>query len=113
MTTDTLTLADELVLLAVQTSPTAHSATVLDIGVIGAEVVDLALAGRFETRDGRALVTKLSPLGESLLDARLADLTEARSAERSGRIERGTARVRGAAHSGRRRSRRSPSRRPP
>src|SRR5262245_4463939 len=77
MTVDTLTLADELVLLAVETSPTAHPAAVLDIGAVGAEVVDLALAGRVEVRDGRALVTEPTPLGEALLDARLASLTEA------------------------------------
>jgi len=47
---------------------------VLDIGVIG---TDLALAGRVEMRDGRALVTEPTTLGEPRLEARLADLTEA------------------------------------
>jgi len=82
MTTDPLSLAEELVLLAVQTSPTAHSADALDIGAIGAEVVELALAGRLQMSDGRALVTEPKPLGDPLLDARLADLAAARKPQK-------------------------------
>lgn len=70
-------LAGELVLLAVESSPRAHPARALDAGVLGAEVVELALAGRVQVTKDRVSVVDPAPTGRRTLDERLSDLVAA------------------------------------
>jgi hypothetical protein len=66
-------LADELLLLAYSDEGTAEvSQHALDLGLSGAVLLDLALAERFDVRDGRIVVADPSPTGDPVLDDALA-----------------------------------------
>jgi hypothetical protein len=67
-------LADELLLLAVESSPQARPGRVMDIGALGAEIVDLALTSRVDLNSEPVSVLGQEPTGDRWLDARLADL---------------------------------------
>lgn len=69
---NSLSLAEELVLLAYDDSGKAQlSGTNLDLGVGGALLLDLALAGRVDVVDKRLVITDPSPVGHPLVDGAL------------------------------------------
>ncbi|MFC8620195.1 GPP34 family phosphoprotein [Micromonospora purpureochromogenes] len=71
----TLTLADELVLLAHDDAGTNRLGRPrLDYGLVGAVLLDLALAGRVTVPDDRLSVTDPTPTGHPVLDDALATL---------------------------------------
>jgi hypothetical protein len=62
-------IADELLLLAYSDEGSAEIGQhQLDLGLGGAVLVELALAERFDVRDGRIVVVDASPLGDPVLD---------------------------------------------
>jgi hypothetical protein len=66
-------LADELLLLAYSDDGSAQlSQYSLDPGLAGAVLLELALAERFDVRDGRIVVADASPVGDPVLDGALA-----------------------------------------
>ncbi|MFF5172444.1 GPP34 family phosphoprotein [Micromonospora sp. NPDC000089] len=72
---DTLTLADELVLLAYDDAGTNRLGRPhLDYGLAGALLLELALARRVEVVDDRLVVTDPTPVGHPVLDDALARL---------------------------------------
>jgi hypothetical protein len=78
-------LADELLLLAYSDDGTAAvSRYALDLGLGGAVLLELALAERFDVRDGRIAVADPSPTGDPVLDDALARV----GADRKGRKPR-------------------------
>ncbi|MDP9793220.1 hypothetical protein J2S43_001732 [Catenuloplanes nepalensis] len=71
----TMSLAEELVLIAYDTDGTAWgTGTAVDFAVAGAHLMELALAGRIAMRDGRIAVLDPAPTGSPLADAALAVL---------------------------------------
>ncbi|GII23374.1 GOLPH3/VPS74 family protein [Planosporangium mesophilum] len=71
----TVTLADELLLLAYDDAGSAVIDTSsLDLGLAGALLVELALAGRVGVVDKRVVVTDPLPTGEPIADAALATI---------------------------------------
>lgn len=73
----TLTLADELVLLAHDDAGTNRLGRPrLDYGLVGAVLLDLALAGRVTVADDRLSVTDPTPTGHPVLDEALATLAD-------------------------------------
>lgn len=76
-------LADELLLLAlddVSGRPTSRAH--LDLGLAGAVLVDLALAGRVDMADGCLVVTDATLTGDVVADAVLARIAERQRARR-------------------------------
>jgi hypothetical protein len=68
-------LADELLLLAYSDDGSAEvSQYALDLGLGGAVLLELALAERFDVRDGRIVVADPSPTGDPVLDDALAQV---------------------------------------
>jgi hypothetical protein len=62
-------IADELLLLAYSDEGSAEIGQYqLDLGLGGALLLELALAERFDVRDGRIVVVDPSPLGDPVLD---------------------------------------------
>src|SRR5688572_6203245 len=62
-------IADELLLLAYSDVGSAEIGQYqLDLGLGGALLLELALAERFDVRDGRIAVVDPSPLGDPVLD---------------------------------------------
>jgi len=64
-------LADELLLLA-YSDEGRNEISMLDTGLAGGVLLDLALAGRIDIADGRVVVADASPLGDPVLDDALA-----------------------------------------
>jgi len=65
-------LADELLLLAYSDEGTPQlSQYSLDLGLGGAVLLELALAERFDVRDGKIVVVDPSPVGDPVLDEAL------------------------------------------
>jgi hypothetical protein len=72
---ETLTLADELALLAYDDEGSTDLGTpTLDYGLAGAVLIELALAERVDVVDERLVVTDAKPLGHPILDAALAQV---------------------------------------
>jgi Golgi phosphoprotein 3 (GPP34) len=72
---ETLTLADELALLAYDDGgSTDLGPPTLDYGLAGAVLIELALAERVAVADDRLVVTDATPLGHPVLDAALAQI---------------------------------------
>jgi hypothetical protein len=72
---ETLTLADELALLAYDDEGSAQLGTpALDYGLAGALLIELALAERVDIIDERIAVTDAAPLGHPVLDGALAQI---------------------------------------
>src|SRR4051794_3792158 len=76
-------LADELLLLAYSEKGTSQlSQYAVDLGLGGAVLLELALAERFDVRDGKIVVVDPGPLGDPVLDdalIRVASDKKARS----------------------------------
>jgi Golgi phosphoprotein 3 (GPP34) len=78
------TLGDDLVLLSVsQGDGQVRSASVLGIGLMGAELVRLAASGRVVIPNGRVVVIDPTPTGDAEADAALASLAAARRSPRA------------------------------
>jgi hypothetical protein len=67
-----LSLAEQLTLVAVDDESGKVATSQLDLGLAGALLVQLALAGRLDVVDGRVTVLDPEPVGEPLLDEALA-----------------------------------------
>jgi len=75
---ETLTLADELALLAYDDEGSAKLGTpALDYGLAGGLLIELALAERVDIVDDRLGVTDATPLGRPVLDHALAQVAAA------------------------------------
>jgi hypothetical protein len=78
------TLGDDLVLLSVwQGSGRLTAPNVTGVGLMGAELVRLAAAGRVQIADGRITVLDPAPTGEAEADAALASLAAQRRPPRA------------------------------
>jgi Golgi phosphoprotein 3 (GPP34) len=72
---ETLTLADELALLAYDDEGAASLGTpALDYGLAGGLLIELALAERVDIVDDRLVLTDATPLGHPVLDRALAQI---------------------------------------
>lgn len=83
-------LPDELLLLAMDDETGKLHGSSLDVGLVGAVLVDLALRRRISVEDGRVTVLDPAPTGDAVLDRVLATVA-ASSAERSAKHWVGTA----------------------
>lgn len=65
----TLTLPEELLLVALDDDKgSVHSSEAIDVGLAGARLLELTLAGRLEIEDKRIVVRDASPTGDADLD---------------------------------------------
>jgi hypothetical protein len=76
-----MTLADELLLLAYTDEGSSDlSQYSLDLGLSGAVLLDLAMAGKFDVRDKKLVVSDATPVGDTVLDKALATVATEKKA---------------------------------
>jgi Golgi phosphoprotein 3 (GPP34) len=67
----TYTLAQELALIAYNDAGKRDLNASLDLGLAGAALLELALAGRLDVHDGKVVVQDATPTGDAIADAAL------------------------------------------